>query len=323
MGVLSEVVPNSPRMPRHGTSHGSVVPIGSDGSVRSPSALTGRATVSTKTGLQRAPSGILSSMSASSHPPPEVTGYVEETVSAVAGICPGRLVAAYLHGSAALGGWTPGRSDVDLLLVTGNLGRADLDAVAEALVASNERCPGSGLECSVVTVFQASRPRAPWPFLLHVQTAADQMGVTVVRGTELAGDSDLLMHYVTCRSAGWVVHGPEPAELVGAVARSTVLGYLADELEWGLDRESQAYSVLNACRALVYLHDEQVVSKIAGGVTALERGIGPPAAVRRALYEQQGGDRGRSLAAGTIAFVGAAADTLRSAAAESAANSGR
>jgi hypothetical protein len=45
--------------------------------------------------------------------------------------------------------------------------------------------------------------------------------------------------------------------------------------------------VLNACRALVYLHDEQIVSKIAGGTAALELPV-MPMSVRRMRWSAAG-----------------------------------
>jgi len=227
------------------------------------------------------------SVSAPNDVPPEVVAFAQEVVSAVGGVRRELLLAAYLHGSATLGGWMRRHSDVDLLLVTRQTEQPDVEAVAEALVGSNFYCPGSGLECSVVTASQASRPRAPWRFLLHVKTSVEPKGVRVVRGVESSGDPDLLMHYVTCRAAGWAVHGPEPAVLIGPVDRPIVLSYLADELEWGLHHGSHAYAVLNACRALVYLHDEQIVSKIAGGTAALELPV-MPMSVRRMRWSAAG-----------------------------------
>jgi streptomycin 3"-adenylyltransferase len=248
--------------------------------------------------------------------PPEVVAFAQEVIFAVGSVRRELLLAAYLHGSATLGGWMPRHSDVDLLLVTRQTEQPDVEAeaVAEALVGSSEYCPGSGLECSVVTASQASRPRAPWRFLLHIKTSVEPKSVSVVRGVESSGDPDLLMHYVTCRAAGWAVHGPEPAVLIGPVDRPIVLSYLADELEWGLHHGSQAYAVLNACRALVYLHDEQIVSKIAGGTAALERGLGPSDVIRRALHHHQGKAPTRAVGEDSQRFVHTAVELLRSAA---------
>jgi streptomycin 3"-adenylyltransferase len=83
------------------------------------------------------------------------------------------------------------------------------------------------------------------------------------------GDADLLMHYAVCRAAGWPAYGPPPQELIGAIPRRAILGYQASELSWGIEHASEAYSVLNACRALSYLSDDTIVSKIAGGQAAL------------------------------------------------------
>jgi hypothetical protein len=46
-----------------------------------------------------------------------------------------------------------------------------------------------------------ARPRAPWPFVLHIKTSVEPKIVRVVRVLESSGDPDLLMHYVTCRAA--------------------------------------------------------------------------------------------------------------------------
>lgn len=155
---------------------------------------------------------------------------------------------------------------------------------------------------------------APWRFVLHIKTSVELKSVRVVRGLESSGDPDLLMHYVTCRAAGWAVHGPEPAVLIGPVDRPIVLNYLADELEWGLHHGSQAYAVLNACRALVYLRDWQIVSKIAGGTAALERGLGPSDVIRRALHERQVKAPTRAVGEDSRRFVHTAVELLRSAA---------
>jgi hypothetical protein len=251
-----------------------------------------------------------------SRPPDLVLSWARRLTGFLDQASGGRLRGAYLHGSAVLGGWIPGRSDVDVLLVTDrNLAPARLAAVAEVLAGGAADCPGTGLECSVVTAGQAQQPGAPWPFVLHVQGGADS--TRVVRGDEPAGDRDLLMHYVVCRAAGWSLYGPPPQELIGSVPRPAILGYLADELSWGLDNAPEPYAVLNACRALVFVADGQIVSKITGGAAALDRGFGPPVVISRALEQQRGSRAGQAPAADAIAFVVATAAHLRAAAADS------
>lgn len=247
--------------------------------------------------------------------PGQVLSYARLVTEQVGASLGGRLRAAYLHGSAVLGGWVPERSDVDMLFVAddGVPGHA-VEAMATALAVARPACPGSGLECTAVTAGQAARPRPPWKFLLHVAEAPGGTDVCIVAGDDHPGDPDLLMHYTVCRAAGWPVCGPAPLELIGSVPRPAVLGYLAGELGWGLEHGSEAYAVLNACRALIFLADGRIVSKVAGGRIALQRGLGPPAVLRRALDQQQGSAPKQAAAPDAAGFVHAAATMLGSAA---------
>jgi Domain of unknown function (DUF4111) len=251
---------------------------------------------------------------AAAGPPEQVLSYARLLAGRVAGSLGGRLRAAYLHGSAVLGGWTPERSDVDMLFVTEDGVRGpEVTAAAPVLAAREPACPGRGLECSVVTAGQAARPRAPWPFLLHVAHQPGGDPARIVDGGERPGDPDLLMHYAVCRTAGWPVHGPAPGNLVGSVPRPVILDYLAGELRWGVGHATEAYAVLNACRALVFLADGQIVSKVAGGRIALARGLGPPAVIGRALDQQQGHAPPQDPRRDAADFVLAVAAALRSA----------
>jgi aminoglycoside adenylyltransferase-like protein len=99
------------------------------------------------------------------------------------------------------------------------------------------------------------------------------------------------------------------------VPRPQILAYLASELGWGLANAPESYAVLNACRALLYVSDGRIVSKIAGGLTALDRGIGPPGLVRRALDQQQARAPERAAGPDAIRFVTESAAALSAAAA--------
>jgi Domain of unknown function (DUF4111) len=243
--------------------------------------------------------------------------YAVQLTSELAEACGGELVAAYLHGSAALGGWVPELSDIDLLFVMARAGAGAASAdvalarAGEVLLGSAARCPGSGLECSLVTAAAAGHPAPPWPFLLHV--AAGPGGQELIDGRGRAGDEDLLMHYAVCRSAGVRLHGPPPPDCIGPVGRPVVLAYLAAELGWGLDHAPECYSVLNACRALAFLSGERIVSKVAGGLEAIERGIAPAGLVQRALDQQQDRAPRRTPGPEATAFVLDVAAALRAA----------
>ena len=233
-------------------------------------------------------------MDSSAEPAGSVLAYARTLTGQLITVSGGLLQAAYLHGSAALGGWMPGRSDVDMLFVTAD---------------------GIG---SVVTVAQARQPAPPWPFVLHVAAGPGKPDRTVQPGSQSPGDPDLLMHYAVCRAAGRPVCGPPAAELIGAVPRRVILDYLAGELVWGIEHAPEAYAVLNACRALIYLTDRQIVSKVAGGEAALRRGAGPAEVIQRALAQHQGSEPDRPPASDAVSFVLATAATLRCVAGEPA-----
>lgn len=212
-----------------------------------------------------------------------VEGYARRLDVALGEVVDG-LIATYLHGSAALGGFVPGRSDVDVLVVCGDrpIGRNRLTTAVQTLQSMTGGCPGRGVELSMVA---RRHVREPWPFLLHVSISTGEE--TIIFGEDRGGDPDLLMHYVACRAAGIALRGPAAMELIGPVARADVLAYLRAELAWALEQAPEAYGVLNACRALAYLDRDEVLSKIDGARYALERGA-PQQLISGALAMQWG-----------------------------------
>jgi len=226
------------------------------------------------------------------------------------------LVAVYLHGSAVLGGWTPGRSDIDVLIVVSDdTDEASADSMVNAIIGAEPELPSAessppALETSIVAAAAARYPKPPWPFRRHVVTQPVEPARVVLPG-QGQGDRDLLMHYAVCRVAGYAALGPPPRDLIGIVARAELLAYLADELIWGLANAPERYAVLNACRALVYLHDGAIVSKMAGGEAVLRQRTGPTDVITRALAQQRGAEPDQPPTTEAIAFVEATAALLR------------
>ena len=88
----------------------------------------------------------------------------------------------------------------------------------------------------------------------------------------------------------------------GEVDRRIVLGYLADELTWAGQHAGEAYLVLNAGRALRYLRDGAIVSKLDGAATAVDAGA-PAEIVARALGVQRGTTADRAPTAPALQFA--------------------
>ena len=174
------------------------------------------------------------------------------------------LIGLYLHGSAAMGGWSAERSDVDLLgVVARPLDRRAKREISARLNHPSLVCPAAaGLELSLVTVAVAADPPRRPPFELHVNTGP---AAQTHLGGPAAADPDLLLHFAVCRRAGVAVAGPDPVEVFAEPPRAWLLERAAAELRWAVRHGSFAYRVLNACRAWRYLEDDVLGSKLEGG----------------------------------------------------------
>jgi hypothetical protein len=195
------------------------------------------------------------------------------------------LVGAYLHGSVVLGGWSPARSDVDLLAVASRpLDRREKQVIAARLQHPSLRCPGAGLEFSLVTVAVAADP--PWlpPFELQVSTGR---AVKVADGSSEVGDPELLLSFAVCRRSGVAVTGPPPAEVFAEPPRAWLLERSAEELRWAVRHgASFADRVLTACRAWRLLDQDVLDSKLGAGEWARPL-LADPAVVDAALAAHQ------------------------------------
>jgi hypothetical protein len=199
------------------------------------------------------------------------------------------LVAVYIHGSAVLGDFVPGSSDLDVLIVApDDIERAMTSAIASALAACAPS-PAVSIEASVVTRSAAMAPHEPWPFLVHVTNHPNDN--KVVYGTDIDGDPDLVLHYAVLRQRSWTAFGAPAIAIIGEIDRTTVIAQLADELIWAAAHAHESYAVLNACRALRFVHDGVLCSKSDGGVWALSREI-EPELVGAALAARDSGPTG-------------------------------
>jgi hypothetical protein len=174
------------------------------------------------------------------------------------------LVGVYLHGSAALGGWSAERSDVDLLgVVARPLERRAKRVISARLNHPSLTCPApAGLELSLVTATVAADPPRRPPFELHLSTGPSPQ---THLGGPAAADPDLLLHFAVCRRAGVAVTGPDPVEVFAEPPRAWLLERAAAELRWAVRHGSFAYRVLTACRAWRYLEDDVLGAKVESG----------------------------------------------------------
>jgi hypothetical protein len=216
------------------------------------------------------------------------------------------LVGVYVHGSAALGGFQPTSSDVDMLAVVAAAAPIERErALGDAIAATADRCPGIGLEMSVITAATAATI-GECLFEVHVNTTRGRL--IVVPGADHPGDPDLVLHAAVCRAHGLAVSGPPPARVFGEVARPRLLAAMTAELRWALHSADTAYAVLNACRALRFADRGVLCSKLDGGAWFLREHPAHPV-VTAAVLAQRDGHRA-AMTSQTRVFIEAICDQL-------------
>ena len=225
-------------------------------------------------------------MSAAGLVDPALDAYLAAVAAGLDRVLGRALVGAYLHGSLVLGGWSPSDSDVDLLAVASrSLDQREKQVIGARLQHPSLRCPGAGLELSLVTAEVAADP--PWlpPFELQVTTGRQ---VKVADGAGEPGDADLVLHFAVCRRSGVAVTGPPPAEVFAEPPRVWLLERSAGELRWAVRHgTSFAYRVLTACRAWRLLDEDVLDSKAGAGQWARPL-LADPGVVDAALAAQRG-----------------------------------
>ena len=197
-------------------------------------------------------------------PDPALGAYPAAVAAGLTGVRGPALIGVYLHGSGALGGWSPERSDVDLLgVVARPLERRAKKVISARVNHPSLACPApAGLELSLVTAAVAADPPKRPPFELHLSTGPSPQ--THLGGPD-ATDPDLLLHFAVCRRAGVAVAGPDPVGVFAEPPRAWLLERAAAELRWAVRHGTFAYRVLTACRAWRYLEDDVLGSKVESG----------------------------------------------------------
>ena len=233
--------------------------------------------------------------------PPDQQRYLDRVVSTLRDELGPELIGVYLHGSLAMGAFTPGRSDIDALAVCATrLSTERSTELGEALAAIPTPRSGSDLEFTLIAHAAARAPSGAPAFEVHVNTHEEPF---VVDGHDRPGDEDLVINFAMARARGRSLYGPEPTEVFPEPDRASLIQALRGDLEWARssgaagweghdlpESASMAYQVLNGARILRYLETGELGSK-AEGAAWLERNDPDPdvhALLEAALTYQRG-----------------------------------
>ena len=220
---------------------------------------------------------------------------LEKFVSDSKEIFENNLTGIYLHGSAVMGCFQPGKSDIDLLLVV----KEDISDEAKRQfmdmeVELNKQAPAKGLELSIIKEEFCNPFVYPTPFELHFSMAHlvwyqsnPQDYVEKMKGT----DKDLAAHFTMTYHRGQVLYGKEIPEAFAPVPKEDYLDSIWCDIENAAEEipENPMYLTLNICRVLAYVKEGLITSKQEGGEWGLKNVSRPEfgALIEAALKEYQ------------------------------------
>jgi len=205
----------------------------------------------------------------------ELEAYLAELARRLRELLDEDLVGVWAGGSYALGGYVPGRSDVD---VTAVAARPPDDALKQAIVAALRHealpCPARGLELVLYPLATAEAGDGEPGFDLNLNTGAAMSfradtAPGDVEGFWFAIDRSIL------REHGVALHGPPAAEVFAPIPRETLIRLLGESVRWHRDSHIPVSSdvVLNTARALVFADTGEWISKRAAGERYLDAAL--------------------------------------------------
>lgn len=194
-----------------------------------------------------------------------------------------------LHGSVVMGGYVPGRSDVDLLVVAANpLVPSRMRTLGGAALAAIGEWP-CRVDYRVVLSSVAASPTPEPPLELWTEADPRLPGGHQI-WTGVAGERDLVVELAICRSLGRSLSGAPPGSLIGEVPPVWVdqvgLAQLEDWIRMGEDLRFAQITVLTACRIWRFKEERVHCSKSEAGRWALTRDPSLTA-VHRALEHRE------------------------------------
>jgi len=208
-----------------------------------------------------------------------VRAQVEELQHQLLKLLDKNLVGLYLHGSLAMGGFNPARSDLDLLVVIERPLAPEIkrDLLRLLLQLSKKPYP---IEISFLSLQDLHPWRYPTPYQLHFsedwrsrceEQLALEAGQREDTSREQPTDPDLAAHITVLRARGIRLYGNPITEVFPPVPREDYVDSIVQDFHWAkehLERDP-VYFVLNACRVWAFLRDGQILSKAEAGEWAM------------------------------------------------------
>jgi hypothetical protein len=173
--------------------------------------------------------------------------YLSALSERIAEILRERLVGVYLTGSAAVGAYAPGRSDVDVLVACAELSADGLDAIVERCSHQALPCPATKLELVVYELEALAAPgrRPRWSLNFDTGSAVHHVGRDP--GAEAA--HWFVLDLAFARRHAVALLGPPASHVIGDPGREAVGAAFADAVAWYAEHEPGGPAEIAARRA--------------------------------------------------------------------------
>jgi predicted nucleotidyltransferase len=186
------------------------------------------------------------------------------------------LIGIYVHGSIAFGCFNWNKSDIDFIVVTGDVpSQEQKENLIQVLLDLTKCSPPKGLEMSVVLEKHCLNFVYPTPYELHFSNMHDQKYLNDLSGTCKAmqgTDKDLVAHFTVIKNTGIVLCGKPIEDVFGDIPKEYYLDSIKYDVKDSLEN-LEKYPVdviLNLCRVLAYIRHDLVISKAAGGLWGIK-----------------------------------------------------
>lgn len=180
------------------------------------------------------------------------------------------LIGIYLHGSLAMGGFNPDRSDVDLLIVVRDVvsQQIKLDIAQKLLIVEEHLIYGSGFELSILLQKDVKPFVYPTPFEFHYSAYHREKYITdkhyICGGYT---DTDIAAHIFVTYHRGLTLYGKPITEVFAPIDPMFYIQSILLDIEHVSTDiiDAPVYYTLNLCRILLFLQEQTVSSKKEGG----------------------------------------------------------
>ncbi|AQQ52614.1 hypothetical protein B0X71_05550 [Planococcus lenghuensis] len=192
--------------------------------------------------------------------PPSAEAVIRTLMSEIGTVLNGNFAGFYIHGSLAMGGFNPARSDADVLVITAQpLSVHEKQQLRKILlIRSLESLP---IEITVMNKEQLTKWQHPSPFDFHFSE------VWRYRTDQPAADPDLAAHLTVLKHRGFCICGEPAAKIMPEIPWPDYVDAILSDFDdcRKAPMINPVYSVLNAIRVLMAVKERMIASKKEAG----------------------------------------------------------